>query len=128
LADSNIRFHVEAQDTEMYLNGPGRAISETMKLPLKDFVQEIWRQNKEDKNPYIKNKEVGEISNTTVGGKIAYQFTLTDSYHDERGGYSLEKKYLYHFVENNGLNFMIWFPMDDTTSSVILKSFKFINQ
>lgn len=126
LSSKQTRFHVETQDPEMYSNSP--AVIKTMKLPLKEFAQEIWKQNKEDTNPNIQNKEVGQISQTTVGGKLAYQFTLTGSYHDERGGYVLEKKYLYLFVENNGLNFMTWLPADDSTARTILESLKFIGQ
>lgn len=126
LSSNKTRFNVEAQDPEMYSGSP--TVINTMKLPLKEFAQEIWRENKEDTNPNIQNKEVGQISQTIVGGKVAYQFTLTGSYYDERGGYVLEKKYLYLFVENNGLNFMVWLPADDSTARTILESFKFISQ
>ncbi len=126
LSGNQTSFNVEAQDPEMYSDSP--AIIRTMELPLKEFAQEIWRQNKKDTNPNIKNKEVGQILQTTVGGEAAYQFALTGSYHDGRGGYILEKKYTYLFVENNGLNFMIWLPADDSAARTILESFKFISQ
>ncbi len=126
LHSNKTRFNVEAQDPEISSDRP--ATIKTMKLPLKEFVQEIWKQNKEDANPNIQNKEVGQISQTTVSGKLAYQFTLIGSYHDERGGYVLDNKYLYLFVENKGLNFMIWMPVDDSTAGQILGTFKFINQ
>lgn len=126
LSGNQTNYNVEVQDPEMYSNSP--AIIRTKELPLKEFAQEIWRQNNEDTNPYIKNKEVGQILQTTVSGKEAYQFTLTGSYHDGLGGYVLEKKYNYLFVENNGLNFMIWLPADNSTARTILESFKFISQ
>jgi hypothetical protein len=125
LSINKTRFNVEAQDPTMYSNSP--TTIKTMKLPLKEFAQEIWKQNKEDTNSNIQNKEVGQISQTTVGGKMAYQFTLTGSYYNERGGYVLEKKYIYLFVENKGLNFMIWLPAEDPTAGQILGTFKFIN-
>jgi hypothetical protein len=125
LSSDKTHFHVEAQDPAMYSNSP--ATMKMMELPLKEFTQEIWNQNKKDMDSNIQNKEVGQISQTTVGGKAAYQFTLTGSYHDERGGYVLEKKYTYLFVENKGLNFIIWLPTDESTTGKILETFQFIN-
>jgi len=128
LSSLKTHFNVEAQDPSLFstsIDGP--AIIKTMELPLKEFAQEIWKLNEEDTNPNTKNKEVGQISQTLVDGKTAYQFTLTSSYNDERGGHVLDGKYNYVFVENNGLNFMISLHVDDPTAGQILKSFKFIN-
>ncbi len=116
-------FNVEVQG----YSGDPAAIKVT-KLPLKEFVQEIWRENKEYINPNGVNKEVGQISQTTIGGKVVYQFTLTGEFHTENASYSLSKKYRYLFMENNGLKFMVWLPEEDVTAKTILESFKFINQ
>jgi len=116
-------FNVEVQDPKMFENVA--TVVQTMNLELKEFTEKIWKLNKEDINPNIKNKKVGKILQTTIDGKIAYQFALTESYHDERGGYTLDRRHFYFFTENNGLNFMIWFPADDQVAQQILSTFKF---
>lgn len=120
-------FNVEAQDPELLWDGVDPIILKTMKLPIKEFTQEIWKQNKEDTNSSNQYKEVGQISQSTVGGNIAYQFTLTGSFDGMMGGYVLNQKYLYLFVENKGLNYIIWFPPYYNTERAILESFKFTN-
>lgn len=122
LLGSESSFNVEVQDPEMAWQEPETA--RVMRMPLEKFVQEIWRYNKEDVNPYIA-KEVGEITQTTVGGRKGYQFILSGGYEDARGGYVLDRPHRYLFVAYEGFNIMIWSPLGDEIAEKILESFWF---
>lgn len=68
---------------------------------LQSYVQNIWSLNKNDTNPYAKDKKISEISEVNINGSLAYQFTLSNSFTwDESGsGYVLDDINLFTFFE-----------------------------
>lgn len=98
-----------------------------LKGDLKSFAEWRWKLNKEDKNSNTSNKTVGELTETTIDGQKAYQFTINRSWVDDCGGESMDKDGLVVFVENKGVFFTIRTPLGSKLYQQILSTFKFIN-
>jgi len=99
-------------------------IERIMKLSVKDLAEDIWKQNKEARDP-SKQGEVSAISQTKVSDTTAYQFTLMGGYQAEGNGSSFEQQQLYVFVANKGTNYTISLPANNATAQNILKTFRF---
>lgn len=104
-----------------------QARSQWENLNLDQFVQKIWELNKNDKNPYIPNKQVGEIIETQVDGRRALKFSLSGSYIIHTGEGTLKEEHSFIFIDYNNKKYFLMFPSRDNTFSQILATFKFIN-
>lgn len=96
-------------------------------INLKDFVTIIYENNKNETNPPTK---VGPLQTTTVGGKIAYAFTLEGTYSQNgrgNGGTLSPGKHLFILTENNKTKYMIYYREGVKISEDILATFTFIN-
>ncbi|MEK7636986.1 MAG: hypothetical protein AAB402_01165 [Patescibacteria group bacterium] len=115
-------FSVEAANPR-YSNPNDAAL----KLSLKDFATKVWEGNKNDKNPNIPNKEVGDLTETTVAGQVAYSLTVTGSFKDYigDGGYVLNEEHTYYIVEYGGNKYLLWHPSAQTRSKAILSTLTF---
>ena len=105
--------------------GEGTETENLYRLSFDDFVKAIWKMNKDDRNPYITNKQVGEIITTTINGNTAYQFTLLGSYIHPGGGYVLDETHLYTYMSHKGLNYEIRFPVNDALAKQIVSTWRF---
>ena len=102
-------------------------VAAVLKLNLADYAYRIWALNKNDPNPYKpKDKQVGELRQTTISGQPAYQFTLNGSYADISGGGDLlNQEFLYTLLSNNGYKYLLRFPSSNKDLGQILSTFRF---
>ncbi len=104
--------------------GCDERIGKASSLDLKQYVNNIWEANKNDKNPNIQNKTVGNINNITINNNDGYSFTLTKSYTDICGGYLLlNNETSINFLEKNGDKYMI--ETSGLIAGQVLSTFQF---
>lgn len=99
-------------------------------LDLKSFAEAIRTYQVHAQNPYIKNKQVGDLQEITFASSTAYSFTLSEAFINSEGGYLIPSGVTnrYIFLESSDKRkFMIWHPKDDPISQKIVDSFKFTN-
>lgn len=99
----------------------------TPKSSLKDITEKVHQNQIDDKNPYIKDKKIGDIKEVTFAGEKAYSFTLLGGFATNLTGmgYVLPGTHNYIFVEKNNTKFVIHYPIGDKVSEKIIESFEF---
>lgn len=107
-------------------NWPGvDEMNKLRSLPVKEYANHIWENNKYDNNPNMFNKQVSDLEEFTMDGNPAYKFTLTESYHgdDVMGGYSLgDEKFTYVITGKNEVKYQIWFPSNDSLWTTVVST------
>jgi hypothetical protein len=73
--DNNV-LSIRAYDSANYADSP--ELQKLINGPTEGFAQKFWQTNKDDDNPYLPNdkEKVGELTETSVAGETAYQFTV----------------------------------------------------
>lgn len=118
------KFKVEVQDLKNF--GQSAVTSRAIiQKPLQEFVTTKWDYNKAATDSAYPNKTISAISQTTVDGKTAYQFSVTGKYQDDHVAEKLSEEYLFIFTENAGYKYKIWFPKSDPIDNQILKTIIF---
>lgn len=91
------------------------------------YAEKVWLLNKEDRNPNVKEKKVGDISTQVINGLEVYQFTVSGSFKWADGGYILDQENMYVYVGTNGKVYQIRFPLENQElSQNILSTFELI--
>lgn len=111
------RLSIEPQDPEGY----GGKYPE-MQLPLRELAEIVWRMNAEDKNPYIRGKNVGPLLSVTIAERTAYQFSLDTSYTDYRGGRLLKQESTVTLFSDGRMNFIAIYESADEKAKRVLDS------
>ncbi len=100
---------------------------EYLRLDLKTFAEKERLYSLQEPNPNVRNRQVGELQETTFASSTAYTFTLSGE--NVRAVGSAPPKggvYRYIFFENpNGDKFTVWYMEDDPVSQQIVDSFRF---
>jgi hypothetical protein len=95
---------------------------------IKKTAEEIWAMNRDDTNPNIESHSVSILSQTTIAGRPAYQFSVTGSYFDWQEERMLSQGRTNIFTTNlQGKKLKIYYPSDSALTKKILDSMKFID-
>jgi len=119
---SKEKANIEVQDPESVTL---QHLKDQMTQPLVDFANTIWLLNTEDNRLNTETKEVSSIEKTTFAGKTAYQFTATENFKTTRGERHFNTKYVFIFVEHNGLNYILSYPQDNDLLKTMINSLEF---
>lgn len=93
---------------------------------IKKTAEEIWAMNRDDTNPNIENHSVSILSQTTIAGRPAYQFSVTGSYFDWQEERILSQERTNIFTTNlQGKKLKIYYPSDSNLAEKILDSIEF---
>ncbi len=99
---------------------------------LKSFAESIRQNQINNKNPNVRNKQVGDLKKISFADKAAYSFTLSGGFIVGASGtteYGFEGTHNYIFAENNaGEKMILHYPIGDALSEKIKNSFVFINK
>lgn len=127
--DASQARYITVADT----NIPTKSIFNVMLIPglvgeIESYARTAWQINKSEP---ISGKEVGEFKKIILSSRLAYTFTVTQSYQDENLSLKLDEKNRFIFVKGNFIpgtssKFIIWFPEKSEASNQILSTFKFI--
>lgn len=115
-------LHVEVVEPKNYKKGSD--LYNKVLLDLKNYAEEIWHLNTTKANA---DKIVTPLKLIRFVDKDAYQFSVNHDFRTFAGGYLLKAEYVYIFVENHGIKFMIWFPKENEGAQKILNTFQFLN-
>jgi len=81
---------------------------ETLDLSLKDYADEIWQMNRDERSS---NKKVSSLDKIKIAGRTGYKFTVTGSYRDETGTDKLnEEATVIFFSDKYDIKFAIVYP------------------
>ncbi len=118
------KWKIEVQDPKNF--GQSAVTSrDLLKLSLEDYVNKKWEYNKAASDAAYPKRKIGPIQTVTIGGKAAYQFTVTDKYVDDHMSEKLSEEFLFIFTENGGYKYKIWYPKANTTYEQITDTVTF---
>lgn len=120
-----VKFRVYIQDSALYSDCNE---CQYVNYNLTDFANYLWKLNKNDDNPNVKNKHISDLTTMSIDGKKAYKFTLTGSFStdDLGGGYILGEETLYVLTNDGEHNYILCMPTENNYAQAVLNSFSFI--
>ena len=125
---SEVEFGVEGVAT---LLGVSMSWQKQLLSPndLKSFANSVREMQVTDPDPNNSaDRKIGPLKETTLGGTKAYSFTLTDSFRDEGGGYTLGNKseYIYVIAQNpQGQKVVLHYLAGSADAERMAQSFEF---
>jgi hypothetical protein len=109
-----LKWKIEVQDPKNF--GQSAITSrDFLKLSLEEYVNKKWEYNRAASDSAYPNRKVSAIQTVSVGGKSAYQFTVTDKYVDDHVSEKLSEEYVFIFTEYGGYKYKIWYPTANIT-------------
>jgi hypothetical protein len=115
------KFRVETQDIELF---PKESFG-YMILDLEDFAKHMWDLSKKYSTKRYGKNEISNLTETTISGQPAYQFTLTGRFIKQTGTFVTDEEYLFTITNNGTYNFIIWFPSNNSYLRETFNSFRF---
>ena len=115
---------------ELYGNAFKVIISPKDSKSIEEIASNIWRINKEDKNPNKPQKVVGELEVLTFRGRDGYRFSVTSSFKTgslriSSMGYGIDRENTVLLVDGKVFIYGIIFPSNTPLADQILSTFKF---
>jgi hypothetical protein len=103
---------------------------------LDQFAKMLYQYQIEEKNPNMKDKEIGKLEEITFAGQKSYSFTLTKGFAEikdgERfSGYVIPNGTTYNFIltkNKDAKNMVISYPIGDSISEQMKDFFEFAAQ
>ena len=115
-------FNIEPDPPALMHGSPTYPIFLNVKL--QELAQMIWGANK-TLSQNFPSKKISELTQTTLAGSLAYEFSLDSVFSIGSSGYMLDTEHKYILVEGNGHKFMISLPTNEPDAQKILSTFKF---
>lgn len=95
---------------------------------LETFVQEIWKLNQTNRNPYLENESMTQPLLVDLEGRLAYQATVTAGFDGGDRSFMVDGTYTFLFIDApNGVKLMVYYPLDTRPNNVyaqIMKSLR----
>lgn len=98
-------------------------------LPLQQFATALHQYQIDNPNQNMKDRQVGDLTETTFAGQKAYSFTLTNGFTTPAGEYAIPTGVTFNYIaiENKaGIKLLIYYPLSNSVTETIKDSFAFI--